>query len=553
MRCAIYARRSTEEHQAASLDVQIQEATRYAERKGWVVAPQHVYVDDAVSRAEFKKRPALIAMLSAAESKDFDVVIARDETRLGGDTTRTCLLIQDLLDAGVRLYYYFSDEEVKLDGALAKMMVTLRNFASELEREKISQRTHEHLAVKARRGLNVGGRVYGFDNLEIKDGDQRLRVEYRINPQQALVIREIFHCYVGGHGVRAIAKLLNERGIPSPRAGKRGTGSWSPSVVWDILRRERYRGNIVWNKREKMYKGGTKVRVARPESKWIEEHFEELRIIDEPLWEAVQARRPTRLNPGRRTGAAPRHLLAGLARCGICGGPMQAINGRVGKKIITKVYACAWHRDRGDAVCANTLRRPVSIIDGAVMSWVRDNVLREEVIVDVLKEVRRRVAERAKTTSRELPEIDKKSAKVQREIGNLTEALAGGREKPAPVLEAIADRERQLQQLRVRKQILLTTPEAIGLEVRRMEKEVRTRLTDLRGLMERNIPEGRKALETLLDGRLKFTPIEGRRYRVEGQISTGAIFTANCPAPDPSIDRARVQFCLRPQRDSNPC
>jgi site-specific DNA recombinase len=157
MRAAIYARRSTDEHQAASLDVQIDEAKRYLARKGWTLDPEHVFVDDAISRAEFKKRPALIAMLVAAEAKAFDVVVTRDETRLGGDTNRTCLLIQDLLDADVRLYYHYTDEEVRLDNAVAKFLVTARNFASELEREKISQRTHEHLRSKARAGFVAGG------------------------------------------------------------------------------------------------------------------------------------------------------------------------------------------------------------------------------------------------------------------------------------------------------------------------------------------------------------------------------------------------------------
>jgi DNA invertase Pin-like site-specific DNA recombinase len=40
MRCAIYARKSTEE-QLASLDVQISEAERYIEAKGWTVASGH--------------------------------------------------------------------------------------------------------------------------------------------------------------------------------------------------------------------------------------------------------------------------------------------------------------------------------------------------------------------------------------------------------------------------------------------------------------------------------------------------------------------------------
>ncbi|HEX3849620.1 MAG TPA: recombinase family protein, partial [Polyangiaceae bacterium] len=115
MRCAIHARRSTDEHQAASLEVQLSEAKRFVEGRGWTWSDEHVYIEDAVSRAEFKKRPMLLKLLNAAEAKAFDVVITRDETRLGGDMVRTCLLIQDLLDAGIQLFYYFSGEQVRLD------------------------------------------------------------------------------------------------------------------------------------------------------------------------------------------------------------------------------------------------------------------------------------------------------------------------------------------------------------------------------------------------------------------------------------------------------
>jgi DNA invertase Pin-like site-specific DNA recombinase len=97
MRFAIYARRSTDEHQAASLDTQIEEAIRFAAARGW----EHVvtFTEDAVSRAEFKKRPALIAMLNAASRRDFDAVVMRDETRIGGDLYRTGMIMQDLNDS----------------------------------------------------------------------------------------------------------------------------------------------------------------------------------------------------------------------------------------------------------------------------------------------------------------------------------------------------------------------------------------------------------------------------------------------------------------------
>ncbi|WP_437994738.1 recombinase family protein [Sorangium sp. So ce185] len=527
LRTALYARRSKEEHQAASIDVQTGEGSRYIAEQGGTLAPEHIFVDADHGRAEFKKRPGLIAMLNAAERHAFDAVVVRDESRLGGDTNRTSLFIQDLLDAGVRLFYYFTDEEVKIDGAFDKLVINVRNFASELEREKISQRTHEHLLTKARRGLNVGGRVYGYDNIEVKDGEQRVRVEYRVNEEQAKIVREIFRRYADGEGLRTLAKDLNARGVEPPKAGRRGTGSWSYSSIREMVRRERYRGVLVWGKKEKTYKGGTKVRVDRPKSDWVTIEAPELRIVDDELWAAVQQRWSKReaLTGSRRRGGRVRYFLTGFGRCAKCGGPMRADNAKVSYDNV-RVYACAWHRDRGPAVCDNGLRRPVATVDEAVINCIKENVLHEEVIAEALREMRRRIAERAKNIDNELPQLEREASRLRSEIDRLVNALASFDQKPEAVIRGIAERQDQLSALEARLRAAKAAPSALDLEVRRLEKEARQRLGDLRAMLERNPEEARKALETILGGPLRFTPIEtpeGKRYRIEGVVALEAV------------------------------
>ena len=531
LNAALYLRRSKEEHQAASIDVQSGEGARYIAEQGGTLSPEHIFVDGDHGRAEFKKRPALIAMLNAAERHAFDVVVVRDETRLGGDTNRTSLFMSDLLDAGVRLFYYFTNEEVKIDGAVDKFMINVRNFASELEREKISQRTHEHLKTKARRGLNVGGRVYGYDNIEVKDGDRRVRVEYRINPVQADLIREVFQRYADGDGLRTIAKDLNARRAPAPRAGRRGTGSWAPSTLHAILRRDRYRGVLVWGKKEKTYKGGTKVRVDRVETEWTSIEVPELRIVDDALWTAVASvtGERERLTTTSLRGPRARYFLSGLARCAECGGPIQANNGKVSYDNV-KVYACAWHRERGATVCSNGLRRPVADVDAAVIAWIQSNVLREEVITEALRELRRRIAERFKTIDTEGPALELEATRLRGEIERLVMALATIDQKPEAVIRGIAERQEQLSALEARMRAAKAAPDVLNLEVRRLEKEARQRLADFTGAMERNPQEARRVLEALVSGPLRFTPIEttdGKRYKIEGEVGLDAMLTAD--------------------------
>jgi len=537
MRAAIYARRSTEEHQESSLEVQVEEARRFIQGRGWVVSETHIYQEDAVSRAEFKRRPELPRLILASEKHEFDVVVARDESRIGGDMHRTGLIISDLLDAGVKLFYYFTGEEVRLDNATDKVMMVLKNFASELEREKTSQRTFEHLMTKARKGLNAGGRCYGYDNHGVFEGDRRVQVEYVINDEQAEVLRDIFQRYAAGEGLRSIAKSLNARRVASPRAGKRGTGSWSLSVIHSMLRNERYIGSFIWGQRQKTYKGGTKVRVPRDECDWTRVELPHLRIISDELWHAAHARIPQveRENgKGKVAGRKPKYMLSQLARCSSCGGPVKVTNSKNGKTII-KVYTCAWHKERGPEVCASTLRRPVKAVNDALIEWMRANVLSEELVVLALHETRRRLEERHQATTTDQPKLEQEARELRVEINKLVTAVATTDDKPEPIVKAIGERQDRLSEIEARLRAVKAAPEAINLELRRMELEAKRRLADLAGVFERNPDDARDALRELFPGKLTFTSIqtaEGPRFQVEGEAVIGRFLAVEGRLPN---------------------
>ena len=525
MRAAIYCRRSREEHQIESLGVQTEGAGLFIKSKGWRLNLKFIEGEDGsdTSRAEFKKRPKLIAMLNAAVDRAFDVLVVRDETRLGGDMIRTTMLLQEIIDAGCRIFYYSTSEEVILNDATSRFLVAARNFSSELEREKVASRTHENLISKARRGLVTGGRCYGYANVPIMSGNIRVGVNYSIDPNQAEVIREIFRKYADGDGLRTIVHDLNARGIPSPRAGKRGTGTWSPSAMCDMLKNERYLGKVIWNREnEGVYRGGTKLREDRPEAEWVTVDRPELRIIDDELWQSVQSRFGAKKKMGRRTstGPVPRYLLSGFSRCAVCGGPMQVINGKQGKDTI-KVYSCAYHRERG--TCEVTTRRPVEAVDDVVIEWIDKKLLNEQVVVASLDEIRRRLKHRAEQPS-DVPELEKRATKLKAEVRRLGEALLSTDQPLATVTAMLAERESQLRDVLARIAVHQAAPMALDLETRRLEKEARARMADLRGMLQRNRQEGRKVLEKLLTGPLLFTPIQtpqGPRFQISGEANVG--------------------------------
>jgi DNA invertase Pin-like site-specific DNA recombinase len=198
MIAAIYARKSTDQTGVAdgqrSVARQVDHGRAYATRKGWTVHEGSVFVDDGISGAEFATRPGFLRLMNALKPKPpFQVLIMSEESRLGREAIETAYALKQLVQAGVRVFFYLEDRERTLDSPTDKIMLSLTAFADEFEREKARQRTYDAMARQARAGHVTGGRVFGYDNVEVTAADgTRSHVIRRINDAEAMVVRRIF-------------------------------------------------------------------------------------------------------------------------------------------------------------------------------------------------------------------------------------------------------------------------------------------------------------------------------------------------------------------------
>ena len=321
-----------------------------------------------------------------------------EESRLGRETIETGYVLKQIMDAGVRVFFYLEDRERTLDTAMDKVMLSLTNFASEMERGKARQRTYDAMLRKAKALQVTGGRVYGYDNVEVltltpgPDGRaKRLHVVRRVNAEQAAVVQRIFEMYVAGLGVKRIAYALNRQHVAPPR-GSRG---WATSGIREMLYRELYRGVIVWNKSQKTMRGGTKAQRRRPNTEWLRLEASDLRIVPEDVWLKVHARLerarqalPRSLHGGRLIGRpsyldgdSP-YLLTGFTRCSICSGAIGSIprthgTGRARQRF--DYYGCFTNHRRGEAICTNKIHIRQEVVDRAVLAALT-NALDEQVI-----------------------------------------------------------------------------------------------------------------------------------------------------------------------------
>jgi site-specific DNA recombinase len=535
MIAAIYARKSTDQNlpdEAKSTHRQIDHATAYATRKGWIVDRAHVYEDDGISGAEFVKRPGFIRLMNALKPRPpFQVLIMSEESRFGREQIETAWSFKQITDGGVRVFFYLEDRERTIGTATDKVMFALTNFAAEMEREKARQRTRDAMQRRARQGHVAGGCVYGYTNVR-KDGF----VDRVIEPTEAGIIRRIFAAIAAGRGYARVAQALNADRIPGPRPGR----GWAMTCVREMVWRDLYRGCLIYGKTRWFDKGGTKVKVRVPKDDWITVDVPALQIIDDATWQAAHARlaqtrqtypgaptagRPRPRPRGERpdTGIESRYRFGGLVRCGVCQGAMHAIK-RTSKRGTERVYyVCNNWRVNGS--CTNGWSLPLPALDDAVLGALADDVLMPNVIDDALADAMAEAAKRHDTIDTRRRALDRDLRRIDRELGNLTDAIAGGK-PPARLIERMRAREQQ------RADLLAQLEHIDGLRraarpslTPALRATVQAVLAEWDTLLRGNPSDARPVLRQLLVGRLTLTPQEGPQGRVYAIAGTATLGT----------------------------
>jgi site-specific DNA recombinase len=544
MLAAIYARKSTDQTGAGdkseSVERQLAHARAYAIRKGWTVADAHAYADDGISGAEFgDRRPGLARLLNALKPRPpFQVLVMSEESRLGRESIEVAYALKAFVQAGVRVFLYLEDRERTIDSPTEKLLMNVAAFADELERERARQRTYDAMARKARALHVTGGRVYGYDNVEVAGADgRRLHVVRRVNEEQAAVVRRIFALCAEGQGFTRIAKALNEDGVAPPR---RASG-WAPTAVREILLRPLYRGEVVWNRKQKRDRWGVKKYLDRPEGEWIRLEAPDLRIVAEDLWRSAHRRLATARELYAAGGFGTdrpdqeKYLLSGIARCATCGGSLVAFTRdykRAGER--GRFYGCNYNHKRGAKVCKNRILIRQDKLDQVVLDAIAealDERILERAVEKALQRLRRqpdRTKGRQTAIKAELPLLEARMRTVVDEIarGYATDTLRTELHDAEQRKKALVA---ELEALTGRRQ------EAASLDVERLRRELRLHVAEIRGLLGKDIPRTRQILRRLLVGRMECEAFdEGQRvgYRFKARGSYAPLLPAALSTPE---------------------
>src|SRR5260370_23420489 len=238
MRCAIYARFSSDRQSPASIADQIRKCMEYARRERWHVLNDHSYTDEAVSGASLE-RDGLRRLVSAAMSqpRPFDCILVDDTSRLSRKLADALNLYEQLRFAD--LHVVFVSQGLDSKSEQAELLIGVHGLIDTAYWRELGKKTHRGMEGKALKGLATGGRCFGYKTVKTADNQASLTV----NDSEAETVRLIFRLYADGVSLKRIAHQLNADGIQSPQSQKgRLSRTWCTSSVRVILRNERYRG-----------------------------------------------------------------------------------------------------------------------------------------------------------------------------------------------------------------------------------------------------------------------------------------------------------------------
>ena len=247
----------------------------------------------------------------------------------------------------------------------------------------------------------------------------------------------IFRDFASGKSPRAIAKALNDEGLPGPggREWRDTTIRGQPERGTGILNNALYVGRLEWNRCSYVKDPRTGKRVARPNPQelWETAEVPQLRIVPDELWARTRERFETvrfkmrsdeEGNPLNRAHRS-RSLLSGLLKCAECGGNYTTTApGR---------YGCATRRAKGTCSNTRTIRR--GEIEARVLEGLKHRLMAPELVREFIAAFQQEVNRSAAQQQEERAALQLRRHSVDRKIAALVSAIEDGRYS-----QALADR-----------------------------------------------------------------------------------------------------------------
>lgn len=307
---AIYIRVSTDDQVEYSPDAQLRALKSWARSNDYFIDQDHIYVDEGISGRRAERRPAFMAMISAAKQKPspFEAILVHKFDRFAR-SREDSVVYKSLLrkECGVRVISITeSIEDDKFSIILEAMLEAMAEYYS----INLGEEVRKGMSEKARRGERQSGAPFGY---------RTVNGQLVPDPTEAPAVKYLFDRFAGtqysAETYFALTRWLNEHGFRTSRGN-----TFQNRTVRYILTNPTYVGLNAWTP-DRSKKSNREYLID--ETTLLEKGSHEP-LVDRETWDRVQARiADLREQFGHnRRPAHHADWISGLVHCSVCGEPM---------------------------------------------------------------------------------------------------------------------------------------------------------------------------------------------------------------------------------------
>lgn len=373
-RAAIYARFSSHNQRSESIEIQVENSTRYCHENGLDIV--RIYTDYAktgrnTNRSDYKR------MMEDARKGLFDYVVIYKVPRIMRNRDEMAITRIMLRKSGVEILY--AGEEIA-SGSSGVLQLGMLEVLAEWESAVDSERIRDGIQKNASRCMANGRTLYGWDIVEGR---------YRINDRETALMRKMKNLLFSGSTIAEIVRALsNERN----RKGK----PFTHNAVTKLLLRPQNGGTYCY--------AGHEIESGMP-ALWPK-HEQDMIV-------SILGRRH---KPHRRVDSAEEWPLTGKLWCANCDSTLAGTSGTSATGRTYAYYKCN--------KCGRTFRR--DILEDAIVDVVIQAVKREDIREKIAQGMAMHDAEMATDAPLESERIKKEIRRIDTAFERIWQAIEDG-------------------------------------------------------------------------------------------------------------------------------
>ena len=192
-----------------------------------------IYLEAGVSGTKAEIRPELQRLIADCKAGRVNLILTKSISRFARNTADCLEMVRTLTALGVDIW--FEKEGIHTGTMESEFMLSILACLAEDESRSISGNMKWGLRKRFQNSsYKMSNAPYGYR----RDG-----TELVIVPEEAEIVKGIFHAVLSGCGCNSIADDLNSRGVPGP-AGK----EWVSGTILGIARNPVYIGDMLYQK-----------------------------------------------------------------------------------------------------------------------------------------------------------------------------------------------------------------------------------------------------------------------------------------------------------------